>query len=85
MFQLPMLKNKSFIPKKNIFFGRSQYQNKKALSTDSIFREGFGDNNEQNQNLCDLHFCAVDLPNYKKCKPWPSSMKEISPESIFFC
>ena len=34
-------KQKSFIPKK-IFFGRSQYQNKKALFTDSIFREGFG-------------------------------------------
>ena len=24
------------------FFGRSQYKNKKALLTDSIFREGFG-------------------------------------------
>ena len=34
-------KQKSFIPKKN-FFGRCQYQNKKALFTDSIFREGFG-------------------------------------------
>jgi hypothetical protein len=33
-------KQKSFIPKKK-FFGRSQYQNKKALFTDSIFREGF--------------------------------------------
>jgi hypothetical protein len=36
------LKNKkSFIPKKKKF-GRCQYQNKKALFTDSIFREGFG-------------------------------------------
>ena len=29
-----------FLKKKN--FGRCQYQNKKALFTDSIFREGFG-------------------------------------------
>jgi hypothetical protein len=35
-------KQKSFIPKKKYFFGRSQYQNKTALFTDSIFREGFG-------------------------------------------
>ena len=34
-------KQKSFISKK-IFFGHSQYQNKKVLFTDSIFREGFG-------------------------------------------
>ena len=34
-------KQKSFIPKKKYFFGRCQYQNKKALFTDSIFREGF--------------------------------------------
>ena len=38
-------KQKSFIPKKNIFqaVGRSRYQNKKALFIDSIFSEGFGD------------------------------------------
>jgi hypothetical protein len=35
-------KQKSFNPKKKKNFGRSQYQNKKALFTDSIFREGFG-------------------------------------------
>ena len=34
-------KQKSFIPKKKIFFGRSQYQNKKALLTDPIFSDGF--------------------------------------------
>ena len=28
--------------KKKIFFGHCQYQNKKALVTDSIFWEGFG-------------------------------------------
>ena len=33
-------KKKLFVKKKN--FGRCQYQNKKALFTDSIFREGFG-------------------------------------------
>ena len=33
-------KQKSFIPKKN-FLRRCQYQNKKALFTDPIFREGF--------------------------------------------
>ena len=32
-------KQKSFIPKKNNFFGRWQYQNKKALFTDSIFQK----------------------------------------------
>ena len=36
-------KQKSFIPKK-MFFGRGQYQNKKALFTDSIFWDGFGFN-----------------------------------------
>ena len=34
-------KQKSFIPKK-YFFGRSQYQNKKALFTDSIFPKVLG-------------------------------------------
>ena len=35
-------KQKSFIPiEKKIFFGHNQYQNKKALFTDWIFREGF--------------------------------------------
>ena len=34
-------KQKSFIPKK-MFFGRGQYQNKKALFTDSIIEKGFG-------------------------------------------
>ena len=37
-FQLSILKNKSVIPKKN-FLGRCQYQNKKALFTDSIFQK----------------------------------------------
>ena len=32
-------KQKSFIPKKKYFFGRCQYQNKKALFTDSIFQK----------------------------------------------
>ena len=35
-------KQKSFIPKKKYFLGRSQYQNKKALFTDPIFSDGFG-------------------------------------------
>jgi hypothetical protein len=35
------LKNKKVLFLKKYFFGRSQYQNKKALFTDSIFREGF--------------------------------------------
>ena len=34
-------KQKSFIPEKNIFLSRCQYQNKKSLFTGSIFREGF--------------------------------------------
>ena len=34
-------KQKSFISKK-IFLGRCSYQNKKALFTDPIFSEGFG-------------------------------------------
>ena len=34
-------KQKSLIPKKNIFLSRCQYQNKKALFTDPIFSEGF--------------------------------------------
>ena len=34
-------KQKGFIPKKNSL-SRCQYQNKKALFTDLIFREGFG-------------------------------------------
>ena len=36
-----LIKQKSFIPKKNDL-GRSQYQNKKALFTDPIFSDGFG-------------------------------------------
>ena len=35
-------KQKSFIPKKKYFLSRCQNQNKKALFTDSIFRDGFG-------------------------------------------
>ena len=35
---------------KKYFFGRSQYQNKKALFTDPIFREGFD---------CELHIARV--------------------------
>ena len=35
-------KQKSFIPKKKFFFGRCQYQNKKALFTDSIFWKVLG-------------------------------------------
>ena len=38
-FQLSIFKKKFL--SKNIFFGRCQYQNKKALFTDSIFRDGF--------------------------------------------
>ena len=35
-------KQKKYIPnKKNIFLGRCQYQNKKALFTDPILSEGF--------------------------------------------
>ena len=40
-------KQKSFIPKKKKNFGRSQYQNKKTLFPDSIFREGFDLNNQK--------------------------------------
>jgi hypothetical protein len=36
------LKNKKVLLLEKYLFGRSQYQNKKALFTDSIFREGFG-------------------------------------------
>ena len=35
-------KTKKILFLKKYFFGYSQYQNKKALLTDSIFREGFG-------------------------------------------
>ena len=45
-------KQKSFIPKK-IFLSRCQYQNKKALFTDSIFREGFGS-----------HYAAFSIETY---------------------
>jgi hypothetical protein len=38
-------KQKSFIPKKK-FLSRCQYQNKKSLFTDPIFREGFGFDHE---------------------------------------
>ena len=38
-------KQKSFIPKKNIFLSRCQYQNKEALFTNPIFSEGFGEHN----------------------------------------
>ena len=37
-----LVKQKSFIPKKEYDLGRSQYQNKKALFTDPIFSDGFG-------------------------------------------
>jgi hypothetical protein len=36
------MKNKKVLSQNNFFFGHSQYQNKKALFTDSIFREVFG-------------------------------------------
>ena len=36
-----LVKQKSFIPKKQYDLGRSQYQNKKALFTDPIFSDGF--------------------------------------------
>jgi hypothetical protein len=36
------LKNKKVLFLKKCFFGRSQFKNKKALFTVSIFREGFG-------------------------------------------
>ena len=40
--QLSILKNKKVLSLKKYFLSRCQYQNKKALFTDSIFREGFG-------------------------------------------
>ena len=53
-----MKNKKSFIPKKKNFFGRSQYQYKKALFTDSIFREGFGNAYVQTSNILYLRFDA---------------------------
>ena len=47
-------KQKSFIPKK-IFFGGSQYQNKKALFTDSIFLKVLIKGREES-NYCFLSF-----------------------------
>ena len=41
-FQFSILKNKKVLFLKKYFLSRGQYQNKKALFTDSIFREGFG-------------------------------------------
>ena len=41
-FQLSILKNKKVLFLKKYFFGRSQYQNKKALFTDSIFPKVLG-------------------------------------------
>ena len=41
-FQLSTLKNKKVLFLKKYFLSRCQYQNKKALFTDSIFREGLG-------------------------------------------
>ena len=41
-----LVKQKTFIPKKKYDLGHSQYQNKKALFTDSIFSVGFASNNE---------------------------------------
>ena len=38
-FQRSILKNKKVLFLKKIFFGRCQYQNKKALFTDSIFQK----------------------------------------------
>ena len=35
-----LVKQKSFIPKKQYDLGRSHYQNKKALFTDPIFSDG---------------------------------------------
>ena len=44
MLQYSILNNKKVLfLKKKYFFGHSQYHNKKALFTDSIFREGFED------------------------------------------
>ena len=37
-----LVKQKSFIPKKQYDLGRSHYQNKKALFTDSIFQKVLG-------------------------------------------
>ena len=42
-FQLSILKNKKVLFLKKYFLSRCQYQNKKALFTDPIFSEGFGD------------------------------------------
>ena len=39
----PKNKKVLYVPKKK-FLGRCQYQNKKALFTDSIFSEGFASN-----------------------------------------
>ena len=41
-FQLSILKNKTKIFLNKSFLSRCPYQNKKALFTDSIFRDGFG-------------------------------------------
>ena len=41
MFQLSILKNEKVLFLKKYFLSRCQHQNKKALFTDSIFREGF--------------------------------------------
>ena len=43
-------KQKSFIPKK--FLSCRQNQNKKALFTDSFFREGFGFANDKKMLYC---------------------------------
>ena len=40
-------KQKSFIPKENIFLSCCQCQNKKALFTDPIFSEGFESDKEK--------------------------------------
>jgi hypothetical protein len=72
-FQLSILKNKKVLFLKIYFFGPCQYQNKKALFTDSIFREGFEldivmfpfPHNEMqiNPKYFDLNFCNIKSSN----------------------
>ena len=74
-FQLPILKNKKVLFLKVCFFGCSQYQNKKALFTDSIFREGFGlvvftFGLVGSQGQWYYHWFSVQLTNDKRERDW---------------
>ena len=63
-------KQKSFIPKKS----RCQYQIKKALFTDSIFREGFVQNSDRRVDFIycllveSLLFCSFLVTHLKTIK-----------------